>query len=96
MNELKIDVKKLVAYFGGRSELHRRLDSKGFKMSIKTIEKWSERSNVPAKRLIQLMSLARLENRSLDLNAFVLSSAPNAKKELSPNRHEDQKERTGR
>jgi hypothetical protein len=96
VNTARLDTKKLVAHFGGRSELWRRLEARGFKLSVKTIEKWQERSNIPATRLVQLMELAQYERRPLDLNAFVLRPAPNAGKEVSPNRHEDQKDRTGR
>lgn len=92
----RIDTRKLVAHFGGRSELHRRLEARGFKLSIKTIEKWMERENIPAVRLVQLMELAQYEKRPLDLNAFVLRSAPNAGKEVSPHRHEEQEKRAGR
>jgi carbamoylphosphate synthase small subunit len=91
----RIDTRKLVAHFGGRGELHRRLEARGTKLSIKTIEKWMERQNIPAIRLVQLMDLAQHERRTLDLNAFVLRSAPNASKEVSPNRHEKQKDQAG-
>lgn len=91
MNITRIDTRKLVAHFGGRIELWRRLEARGFKLSVKTIEKWQERENIPAGRIVQLMELANLEGRPLDLNSFVLRSAPNAGKELSSHRHAHQK-----
>ena len=95
MNSSRIDTRTLVAHFGGRGELHRRLEARGTKLSVKTIEKWMERENIPAVRLVQLMDLAQHERRPLDLNTFVLRSAPNAGKEVSPNRHEKQKDQAG-
>lgn len=91
MNFTRIDIKKLIAHFGGRMELHRRLEARGFKLSVKAIEKWTERDNLPANRIVQLMELAQHERRPLDLNLFVLT-APNAGKEVSPHRHENQKD----
>lgn len=95
MNFTRIDTRKLVAHFGGRIELWRRLEARGFKLSVKTIEKWMERDNIPASRLVQLMELAQHERRPLDLNLFVLRSVPNAEKEVSPHRHEKQKSQAG-
>lgn len=91
MNFTRIDTRKLVAHFGGRIELWRRLEARGFKLSVKTIEKWQERENIPASRIVQLMELAQHEGRPLDLNTFVLRSAPNAGKDLSTHRHEPEK-----
>lgn len=94
MNFTRIDIKKLVAHFGGRTELFRRLEARGFKITVKAIEKWSERGNIPSHRLIQLMELAQYEKRPLDLNLFVLV-APNSDKALSPHRHENEKDQAG-
>lgn len=92
----RIDIRKLVAHFGGRAELHRRLEARGFKLSIKTIEKWLERDNIPAVRIAQLLELAQHERRPLDLNSFVTRSKPNTSKELSPpNRHEKEQSQAG-
>ena len=95
MNFTRIDTKKLVAHFGGRIELYRRLEARGFKLSVKAIEKWMERDNIPANRIVQLMELAQHERRPLDLNLFV-RTVPNTVKEVSPHRHENQEDRTGR
>lgn len=94
MKFTRFDIRKLVAHFGGRAELHRRLDARGFKLSVKTIEKWMERDNIPANRIVQLLELAQHERRPLNLNNFVRST-PNASKELSPNRHENQENQAG-
>lgn len=85
----RLDTKKLIARFGGRSELHRRLNARGVELSVKTIEKWTERESIPSARIVQLMELAQHEKRPLNLNEYFLA-APNAQ-ELSPHRHENQK-----
>ena len=92
MNFTRIDTRKLVAHFGGRIELWRRLEARGFKLSVKTIEKWMERDNIPVARIVQLMELAQHEGRPLDLNTFVIRPAPNAAKDLSTHRHEKDKD----
>ena len=94
--DIKLDIQKLVAYFGGRINLWRKLNATGYKLSVKTIEKWSERDSLPAHRIVQLMDLAKRDGRVIDLNSFLLNSAPNAETKLSPNRHETQKVRTSR
>lgn len=94
MNSTRLNTRKLVAHFGGRSELHRRLEARGFTLSVKTIEKWMERDNIPSNRIVQLMELAQSERRPLDLNLFVLT-APNAGKEVSPHTDEKQKSKAG-
>lgn len=93
MNFTKLNTRKLVAHFGGRIELWRRLAARGQKLSVKTIEKWMERDNIPVARIVQLMELAQHEGRPLDLNSFVLRTAPNASNESHPNRHETHKEK---
>ncbi len=89
MNFTRIDTKKLIARFGGRIELWRRLKARGFELSVKTIEKWQERESIPSHRIVQLMELAQYEKKPLNLNDYV-QKAPNASKELSPHRYENQ------
>jgi hypothetical protein len=91
VNFSRLDIRKLVAHFGGRIELWRRLDARGVVLSVKTIEKWTERDNIPAGRLVQLMELAQHQGRPLDLNNFVLRPVPNAGAKLSTHRHENEK-----
>lgn len=93
MKFTRLNTKKLVAHFGGRMELWRRLEARGFKLSVKTIEKWTERDSIPSARLVQLMELAAHEQRPLDLNNFV-QPAPNTGKGTSTtNRHENEKDK---
>ena len=90
----RFKTKQLIAHFGGRIELWRRLEAIGFKLSVKTIEKWMERDNIPGNRIVQLMALAQHEGRPLDLNKFVSGKAPNASSETFLNRHENQDQET--
>ena len=92
----RINTKQLVAHFGGRIELWRRLEARGFKLSVKTIEKWMERDNIPANRLVQLLELAQHEGRPLDLNQFVLRKSNIADETVSPNRHENKNQESHR
>jgi hypothetical protein len=91
VNFTRLDTRKLVARFGGRIELWRRLKARGFELSVKTIEKWQERGSIPSHRIVQLMELAQHEKRPLNLNEYV-QKAPNASKEISPHRYENQKD----
>lgn len=89
MISTRIDTRKLVARFGGRSELHRRLKARGYELSIKTIEKWMERDSVPTYRIVQMLELAQAEKKPINLNDYI-QKAPNASEDLSPHRHETQ------
>jgi hypothetical protein len=86
----RINTKQLIAHFGGRIELWRRLEARGFKLSVKTIEKWMERDNIPSGRIVQLMALANYEGRPLDLNLFISSLSNKAAENIS-HRHENEK-----
>lgn len=89
-----IDVRKLVARFGGQGELCRRMNAKGYVVTLKAIEKWIERDSIPGKRIIQLFELGISEGHPIDLYGFLLR--PNAEARLSPNRHEEkQQDRAG-
>jgi hypothetical protein len=85
-----IDVKKLVARFGGQGELCRRMNAKGYAVSLKAIEKWISRDSLPGKRILQLFELGISEGHPIDLYGFLLR--PNAEKKLSPTDHEKNKQ----
>lgn len=91
----RINVRQLIARFGGQSELCRRMNAKGFAISAKAIEKWIERDNIPGPRIIQLFELAISEGHPIDLYGFLLR--PNTGANIStPHRHEkDQTDRAG-
>lgn len=89
-----IDVRKLVARFGGQGELCRRMNAKGYAVSLKAIEKWIERDSIPGKRIIQLFELGISEGHPIDLHGFLLRPTPENK--LPPHRHEkNQQDRAG-
>ncbi|CAB4150070.1 hypothetical protein UFOVP549_38 [uncultured Caudovirales phage] len=90
MKNQTLDIKKLVARFGGRMELWRRMNARGYKLSVKTIEKWGERNSVPSPRIMELLELATYEKHPINLNDYLVRSAPNAGESLS-HRHEKQK-----
>lgn len=88
----RINTKQLIAHFGGRIELWRRLEALGFKLSVKTIEKWMERDNIPSNRIVQLFALASHEGRPLDLNQFISRLSNKAEESIS-HRHEIKKQK---
>jgi hypothetical protein len=69
----KIDVNKLLLRFGGVSELWHKLAAQDQKVSIKTIEKWRERESIPSARLVQLISLSKIEGAKIDLDDYIIS-----------------------
>ncbi len=90
--EPAINIKQLIAHFGGRIELWRKLNARGVKISVKTIEKWGERKTIPSNRLAQLMDLALTLGRPLNINKFLLRTAPNALTAVSPQTDNEQKQ----
>jgi hypothetical protein len=63
----RLDVKSIIARFGGRMELWRRLCAEGHSISVKAIEKWSERGSIPSAKLIWLIKLAEREGKPINL-----------------------------
>lgn len=68
----RLDARKIVHRFGGRSELWRRLAARNHHVSIKTIEKWMERESIPSHRLLVLIDLAISEGKPLVLDDYVV------------------------
>ena len=68
----RLDAKRIVQRFGGRSELWRRLAKYDHHVSVKTIEKWMERNSIPTARLLVLIELARKEGKPLDVENYVI------------------------
>jgi len=72
----KLDTKKLVAHFGGRSPCHSMLTKAGYSVSKKAIEKWQERGSIPLNRLLQLADVEKkFNNRTLNFMDF--TATPN-------------------
>lgn len=76
MSDLNIDPKKVLAVFGGRMGTWRRLEKSGFRLSVKTIEKWVERNNIPAHRIAQVAACAKEDGRPIDLYNLVVGQTP--------------------
>ena len=71
MNNTNIDPRKLIDFFGGVSQLHRRLIKAKIEVDISAIKKWKERLNMPANRLAQLAIIARKDGREFDLYDYI-------------------------
>lgn len=69
------DVARLIQRFGGRAQLHRRLVARGFSVSVKMVEKWRERGNIPPTWLAEMLTIAQEEGRPIDLAEY-RSGAP--------------------
>jgi hypothetical protein len=69
----KIDTKRLIAYFGGRTACHAQLTAAGHLVTKKALEKWQERGNIPLLRLLQLAEIdAKFNNRDLKIEDFII------------------------
>lgn len=68
------DVPRLIKRFGGRAQLHRRLTARGHTVSVKMVEKWRERGNIPPIWLAELLTIAEEEERPINLAEY--RSAP--------------------
>jgi hypothetical protein len=67
MANQKINTRKLIAHFGGRTPCHTLLT-----ISKKALEKWQERGSIPLTRVLQLAEADRkFNNRELNLTEFL-------------------------
>lgn len=68
----KLDTKKVIAYFGGRTPCHALLVKAGFSISKKALEKWQERGSIPLNRLLQLAEAdKKINNRTFNFSDFL-------------------------
>jgi hypothetical protein len=67
----KINVRNVVMYFGGQAELSRRISRRNSYLTVKGIQKWQERGQIPGTWLIKLTSLAASEGRKFELSDFM-------------------------
>jgi hypothetical protein len=72
MSHQKINTRKLIAYFGGRTPCHTLFTRLGVSISKKALEKWQERGSIPLNRVLQLAEADRkFNNRTLNLTDFL-------------------------
>lgn len=70
----KIDTKRLIAYFGGRTPCHQLLAKAGHHVSKKALEKWQERESIPLHRLLQLAEAdQKINGRTLKIEEYIVN-----------------------
>lgn len=79
-----IDPKKVIAFFGGRTATQKRLKQARVPVSLKTIEKWKERGNIPTNRLAQLAMCALADGSKMDIYQFMFDTVRPASKATKP------------
>ena len=81
MNETVLDVRGVIAKFGGRAQLYRKLCLAGVEISYRTIDNWLYHGIIPMNRYLQLIDLAKAEGIELQLETKTnepQNSAPSA------------------
>lgn len=73
--KVKIEPKKIIDFFGGRTATQKRLKKSRVPVSIKTIEKWKERGNMPSQRIAQLAVCALQDGKKFDIYDFLSDGA---------------------
>ena len=68
----QLDAKAIVRHFGGRIELFRKLNANGHKISVKAIEKWTGRGNIPTPWIIKLIALSKAESNPITFENFII------------------------
>lgn len=77
-----LNMKKLIARFGGPTMLHQRLISRGFRISIKAVEKWRERGRMSTDWLNELVIMAAEEGKPLMLENYIVGFPSELKHQL--------------
>lgn len=70
MSKQTFDVPKIVEHFGGRADLHSKLNEVGHKITIRGIDQWLYRGRIPADALAAMLALSALSGEPLDLSKF--------------------------
>lgn len=67
-----MNMTKLIRRFGGPTILHQRLLARGFKLTLKAIEKWRERNRINTDWLSELYIMSAEEGRPLILEEYIV------------------------
>jgi hypothetical protein len=68
---MKMNIRSLVHDLGGQAEIHRRLVTAGYAISLGAIEKWCSRGSIPSHWLARLQKLATEAGQTLNLANYV-------------------------
>ena len=71
MHPERFDAKAVIRFFGGPADLTRRAKKAGFMITIKAIEKWQERNQIPGAWLVRLATIAKSEDRLFEISDFI-------------------------
>lgn len=66
-----LDVRKVYQYFGGARAVHDIFLLRGHELSMKAVEKWRERHNIPSWALLELVGYSLEEGHELKLSEFM-------------------------
>lgn len=66
-----VDAAAIIRLFGGRTDLHAKIERRGYEISIRGIDKWRERESITPGWLRVLAEIARDEGREFDPLQFV-------------------------
>jgi hypothetical protein len=72
MGEETFNTRAAVQFFGGPADLQRRMRKLGYTLSVKGIEKWQERGQIPGNWMVRMAKLAREEGRLFDIHDFIV------------------------
>jgi len=67
----RLDCRAVVSHFGGKSALCRTLKEHGVELSVKAIEKWRSRQNIPTAQLVTLAAIAKARGIRFDIYDFI-------------------------
>lgn len=71
MTPERFDAKAVIKFFGGPADLTRRAKKAGFMITVKAIEKWQERNQIPGVWLVRLAAIAKSEGRYFEISDFI-------------------------
>lgn len=76
-----LNVRAIVAFFGGRTELVRKLKEHDIcEISVHSVSKWQLRNQIPGYRLMDLSALARATGKRFVLSTYIKRAKPAKKK----------------
>lgn len=67
----QFDVRAAVKFFGGPADLSRRAAKYGSNLTVKAIEKWQERGQIPGAWIVRLAQIAKAEGRHFEIHDFI-------------------------
>ena len=70
----KLNVKAILDHLGGITDAHAAMVKSGAKIKRQSLQKWTERGNIPSGHLLTILAVAERQKRPIELKKFTITT----------------------